>query len=105
MAMDLLRRNMAKEKKLSETELKRQERRLLAESSLEEFIRLVHPKRLLGNIHREVISWWTSSNAKSHQLLMLPRDHMKSALVAYRVAWELTKDPTLRVLIFLLQAI
>ena len=98
MAMDLLRRNMAKEKKLSDTELKRQERRLLAESSLEEFIRLVHPKRLLGNIHREVISWWTASNAKSHQLLMLPRDHMKSALVAYRVAWELTKDPTLRVL-------
>src|SRR5258707_12453614 len=77
---------------------KREERRRLAESSLEEFIRLVHPKRLLGNIHREVINWWASSNAKSHQLLLLPRDHMKSALIAYRVAWELTKDPTLRVL-------
>jgi phage terminase large subunit-like protein len=52
----------------------------------------------LGNVHREVISWWTSSGAKTHQLLLLPRDHMKSALVAYRVAWELTKDPSLRVL-------
>lgn len=79
-------------------ELRRDERRLLAESSLEEFIKLVHPKRMLGNIHREVINWWTSSNARPHQLLLLPRDHMKSALVAYRVAWELTKDPTLRVL-------
>lgn len=77
---------------------KRDERRKLAESSLEEFIKLVHPKRVLGSIHREVISWWTSADAKSHQLLMLPRDHMKSALVAYRVAWELTKDPTLRIL-------
>jgi len=82
----------------SEVEARRDERRKLAESSLEEFIKLVHPKRMLGNIHREVISWWTSSNAKSHQLLLLPRDHMKSALIAYRVAWELTRDPTLRVL-------
>lgn len=73
-------------------------RRELAESDLEEFIKLVHPKRVLGNIHREVISWWTSSNAKSHQLLLLPRDHMKSALIAYRCAWELIKDPTLRIL-------
>ena len=76
----------------------REERRLLAEANLIEFINLVHPRRLLGSIHREVINWWTRQEAKSHQLLLLPRDHMKSALVAYRVAWELTKDPTLRIL-------
>lgn len=70
----------------------------LAEKDLEFFIKLVHPRRMLGNIHREVISWWTSSNAMSHQLLLLPRDHMKSALVAYRVAWELTKNPAARIL-------
>jgi len=29
-----------------------------------------------------------------HQLLLMPRDHQKSALVAYMVAWELTKDPS-----------
>lgn len=74
------------------------EQRLLAESDLEEFIKLVHPKRFLGNIHRQVIRWWTRQDAKSHQLLLLPRDHGKSWLVAYRVAWELTKNPTLRVL-------
>lgn len=73
-------------------------RKQLAEQSLEEFIKLVHPKRLLGNIHREVINWWTRSDAKNYQLLLLPRDHGKSALIAYRVAWEITKDPTLRVL-------
>lgn len=85
-------------KKKSEIQDQRNDRRLLAESDLEEFIKLVHPKRLLGNIHKRVIRWWTSGNAKKYQLLLLPRDHMKSALVAYRVAWELTKDPTLRVL-------
>lgn len=76
----------------------KEERRKLAESDLEEFIKLVHPLRLLGNIHREVIRWWTRQDAKTHQLLLLPRDHMKSALIAYRVVWELTRDPTLRVL-------
>lgn len=69
-----------------------------AEDSLEEFIYLVHPRRVLGSIHKEVISWWTRQDRKSHQILLLPRDHMKSALVAYRVAWALTKDPTLRIL-------
>jgi hypothetical protein len=89
---------LKKKIKLDEIQQAREERRLLAESSLEEFIKLVHPNRILGNIHRETIRWWESSKAKSHQLLMLPRDHMKSALVAYRVAQALTKDPTLRVL-------
>jgi phage terminase large subunit-like protein len=74
------------------------DKRLHAENDLEYFINLVHPKRLLGNIHREIITKWTASNAKSHQLTLLPRDHMKSALIAYRVAWSLTRDPTLRVL-------
>ena len=69
-----------------------------AEADLEYFIEFVHPRRLLGNVHREVIRWWTRPDAKNKQLLLLPRDHMKSALSAYRVAWELTKDPTLRIL-------
>lgn len=87
-----------KKKVTSEVHEQREQRRLAAEASLEEFIKLVHPNRVLGNIHREVIRWWESSKAKTHQLLMLPRDHMKSALVAYRVAHALTRDPTLRVL-------
>lgn len=86
---------MAKKPAISDERLARKQ---LAETSLVEFIALVHPKRLLGNIHRNIVSWWTSQEAKSHQLLLLPRDHMKSALVAYRVAWELTRDPTLRIL-------
>lgn len=86
---------MTQKNSLSEA---RAELKLLAESDLVEFIKLVHPKRLLGDIHREIIAWWNRQDAKSHQILLLPRDHMKSALIAYRTVWELTKDPTLRIL-------
>jgi hypothetical protein len=72
--------------------------RKMAEDDLEIFIRLVAPERVLGHCHKEVIRWWTRQDAKNHQLLLFPRDHMKSALVAYRVAWALAKDPTLRIL-------
>lgn len=69
-----------------------------AEDDLEFFIQLVAPQQVLGNCHREVCQWWTREDAKRFQLLLFPRDHGKSRLVAYRVAWALTKDPTLRVL-------
>lgn len=72
--------------------------RAKAESDLESFIRLVHPGRVLGGIHLELIRWWTRTEAKSHQLCLLPRDHQKSAMVAYRVAFEITKNPAIRVL-------
>lgn len=72
--------------------------RIAAENSLEVFIALVHPNRMLGHCHKEVISWWTREDAQDHQLLLFPRDHMKSALIAYRVAWEITRNPTIRVL-------
>jgi len=69
-----------------------------AEADLEKFINLVAPQRILGHIHQELIKWWTRPGASSHQLTLLPRDHMKSALIGYRVAWEITKRPDLRVL-------
>lgn len=72
--------------------------RLAAEADLEKFIRLVHPGRVLGGIHLELIRWWTRPDAKDHQLVLLPRDHGKSAMIAYRVAWEITKNPAIRVL-------
>lgn len=72
--------------------------RAAAESDLVTFIKLVAPEQVLGQCHEDVCNWWTRPDHKSHQLLLFPRDHGKSRLVAYRVAWELTKDPTLRVL-------
>jgi hypothetical protein len=72
--------------------------RQTAEADLEAFILLVHPKRVLGSIHKEIIRWWSREDAKPHQLLLMPRDHQKSALVAYWAAWQITKNPAIRIL-------
>ena len=72
--------------------------RIAAEDDLVTFIKLVAPEQVLGQCHEDVCNWWITPDAKSHQLLLFPRDHGKSRLIAYRVAWELTKDPTLRIL-------
>lgn len=83
---------------MSRTQSKKDQIKALAESDLYYFIKLIHPDRVLGHIHQDVIRWWYREEAKTHQLLLLPRDHQKSALLAYRVAWELTRDPSLRIL-------
>jgi phage terminase large subunit-like protein len=72
--------------------------RQAAERDLVAFIKLIAPHRVLASFHEEMISWWTRSEAKSHQLVLVPRDHAKSAMLAYRVAWEITKNPAVRVL-------
>jgi hypothetical protein len=77
---------------------KKDQIRQRALEDLEFFIRLIHPDRILGHVHQELIRWWTRQEAKTHQLVLLPRDHQKSALAAYRVAWEITKNPAIRVL-------
>jgi len=82
--------------KVSENNI--EEMRQRAEDDLEFFIRLVSPKQVLGAVHVELIRWMTRKDRKSHQLILLPRDHQKSRMIAYRVAWEITRRPDLRVL-------
>lgn len=72
--------------------------RLAAERDLETFITLIAPKQVLGSIHRELCRWMTRQDAKSHQLVLLPRDHQKSRMAAYRVVWEITRHPWWRFL-------
>lgn len=69
-----------------------------AEEDLLTFIRLVAPHLMLGAIHEELISWWQRQDAKENQLVLLPRGHMKSKLIAYRTAWWLTKHPETTIL-------
>lgn len=63
------------------------------ETSLVDFIKVVAPHRVLGSIHYELLEWWTRSDASLNLLGLLPRAHQKSAMVAYLVAWLLTKNP------------
>lgn len=69
-----------------------------AENDLETFIRLISPKQVLGAVHTDLCRWWTREEAKTHQLTLLPRDHGKSRMVAFRAAWEITKRPWIRIL-------
>jgi hypothetical protein len=77
---------------------KRAEIREAAEADLLTFIRLVAPKRMLGAVHEELCRWWQRADALDNQLVLLPRDHQKSALIAYRVAWWITKHPDVMIL-------
>lgn len=72
--------------------------REIAENSLIKFIRLVAPQRVLGAVHEELLGWWTRQGAKDHQLCLLPRGHQKSIMVAYRAAWEITRNPDTTIL-------
>lgn len=72
--------------------------KLKAETSLKAFINLVHPQRVLGDIHHQVIDFWEREDKKKNDLVLLPRDHQKSALKGYRVAQAITKNPAIKVL-------
>jgi hypothetical protein len=69
-----------------------------AEADLETFIRLVAPYQVLGAIHQEWCRWATSQATSNHQLTLLPRDHGKSRMIAFKVAWRITRQPEVRIL-------
>lgn len=69
-----------------------------AEADLMVFIHLLAPHLLLGECHKELLNWWQSSLRKRNVLVLLPRGHLKSKLIAYKTAWELTRDPTSTIL-------
>lgn len=75
--------------------LTREEIREAAEADLEVFIRLVAPHLVLGECHLELIRWWQSSSRKENTLVLYPRAHLKSKLMAYKTAWEITNDPAI----------
>jgi phage terminase large subunit-like protein len=69
-----------------------------AEADLLTFIKLVAPHRVIPHFQEDWIRWMTRPNGKDHQLALLPRDHAKSTIIAYRAAWEVVKDPSIRIL-------
>jgi hypothetical protein len=69
-----------------------------AEADLLTFVRLIAPHRVLGPVHEELLRWMTRDDAKSHRMVLMPRDHQKSAMAAYYVAWEITRNPSITVL-------
>lgn len=68
-------------------------------ASLETFIRLIAPQRVLGQVHLDVCEFITRQNKKRSQLILLPRDHGKSALAAYYACWKVLRQPDIRILL------
>lgn len=69
-----------------------------AESDLVTFIKLVAPHRVLGAVHEKLIRWWYRGGRKKDQIVLLPRGHQKSIMVAYRAAFEITRNPAVTIL-------
>lgn len=70
-----------------------QENRLIAEQDLYAFATLVNPGRMYGQVHKEVFKWMTREDARDNQLILLPRGHQKSHMMAVWCAWWLTNNP------------
>jgi hypothetical protein len=78
---------------------KKDEIKEAASKSFLTFVKLIHPNRILGSIHSELMSWMTREEASTHQLILLPRGHQKSTIAgSYYVAWLITRNPAITIL-------
>ena len=84
-------------KKIEDMPQQAKDIRLAAMDDLFTFARLINPQRVYGEIHKDVCKWLQSNN-EQNQLLLLPRAHMKSHLIAVWCAWWITKHPETTIL-------
>jgi hypothetical protein len=69
------------------------ELRAYLESNLFEFAKYINPHYAYGDVHRRVFEWLTGKDANDHQLLLLPRAHLKSHCIAVWAVWQITREP------------
>jgi hypothetical protein len=69
------------------------------------FAKLVNPGYVYGSVHREIFQWMQNyalfgqgDDLTSNKLIMLPRAHLKSHMVAVWVAWIITRHPEITIL-------
>ena len=69
------------------------------------FARLVNPGYMYGDIHQKLFKWMQEytlygmgDNHTSNKLIMLPRAHLKSHMVATWVAWIILRHPEVTIL-------
>lgn len=76
-----------------------------AVSDLFFFAKLVNPGYMYGRVHQEIFSWLQtyslfndSISDVTNKLIMLPRGHLKSHMVATWAAWIITRHPEITIL-------
>jgi hypothetical protein len=69
------------------------------------FAKLVNPGYMYGRVHQEIFSWLQEYNlfgqsvtTTTNKLIMLPRGHLKSHMVATWAAWIITRHPEVTIL-------
>lgn len=83
---------------MSKTALSKDQIRQMAESDPRVFARLVNPTRVYGACHDDAFSWLSRPEAKDSQLILYPRAHQKSHIIAVWCAWWITKHPDTTIL-------
>lgn len=84
------------------------EAKALRETALDDlffFAQLVNPGYVYGEIHKKIFKWMENytlygagGNDTSNKLIMLPRAHLKSHMVATWAAWIITRHPEITML-------
>lgn len=69
----------------------------LALENFNAYISLVAPYLQLGDCHKELADI-LSDESKTHMLVLYPRAHLKSKMMALYTAWRITCDPVLTIL-------
>jgi len=78
--------------------------RELAKADLYTFAKLVNPGYVYGDVHKQCYKWmqnyslYGQSEDNSNKLIMLPRGHLKSHMVATWAAWIITRHPEITIL-------
>ena len=93
------------EAKLARMPYEAKEVRETALNDLFFFARLVNPGYVYGDIHKSLFKWMedyslygSEAAGTSNKLIMLPRAHLKSHMVATWAAWIITKHPEITIL-------
>lgn len=92
-------------KKLDKMPEEAKQLREAAKEDLFLFAKLVNPGYMYGDVHKECFKWMEDyalfGQGKSHisnKLIMLPRAHLKSHMVATWAAWIITRHPEVTIL-------
>ena len=92
-------------KKLEKMPEEARQIRETAKDDLFFFAKLVNPGYMYGDVHKEIYKWMQTyslfgigETQTSNKLIMLPRAHLKSHMVATWCAWIITRHPEITIL-------
>ena len=95
---------LAANKRVATMPEKGKEIRARALADLNYFAVLVNPGYMYGEVHREIYRWLQeytlygiSDNITANKLIMLPRAHLKSHMVATWAAWMIARHPEITI--------